>query len=300
MSNVRDRADGTLRPIPALMRRVPVLLILALAALSVVPASTSAASAHTGAGRHPTARVLHSPVPCPGCYQPALRTSWQWQLQGAVDTSIDVRMYDIDGFESSKALISKLHADHRKVVCYLSVGSWEKFRPDAGDFPASVKGKSNGWPGEKWLDIRRLDILGPIMKKRFDMCASKGFDAIEFDNVDGYQNDTGFPLTAADQLRYNSWFANQAHKRGLSAILKNDLSQIKKLLPYFDFELNEQCHQYHECGNLRQFVDAGKAVFGVEYKLTKPQFCPQSNAANFNFMRKKLALKVWRSPCRGH
>jgi hypothetical protein len=238
------------------------------------------------------------PVDCPGCYAPALETSWQWQLSHAVDTSIDVEMYDIDGFEATSGLIDELHADGRKVVCYISAGSWENWRPDADEFPDSVLGRSNGWPGEKWLDIRKVGILGPFMKARLDMCDAKGFDAVEFDNVDGYQNHTGFKLTGADQLKYNVFLANQAHHRGMSAVLKNDLGQITKLLPYFDFALNEQCHQYHECNRLDPFVEAGKAVFGVEYKLAKSEFCPQANAHNFNFLKKKLNLGVWRSPCR--
>ncbi len=228
-----------------------------------------------------------------------LRTSWQWQLQWKIDTSFDVSMYDVDGFNVSKALVTKLHDAGRKVVCYFSAGSWEDWRPDEGDFPRSVLGRSNGWPGERWLDIRRLAVLGPIMKARLDMCQAKGFDAVEFDNVDGYQNRTGFPLTGADQLAYDVFLANQAHRRGMSAVLKNDLGQIHTLLPYFDFALNEQCHQYDECDRLKPFVAAGKAVFGVEYKMAKPRFCPASNHANFNFLKKKLSLGAWRSPCRG-
>ncbi len=81
-------------------------------------------------------------------------------------------------------------------------------------------------------------------------------------------------------------------------MLKNDLGQIRRLLPYFDFALNEQCHQYDECGRLRPFVRAGKAVFGVEYRLKPHDFCPQANVENFNFLRKRLALKTWRRPCR--
>ena len=137
------------------------------------------------------------------------------------------------------------------------------------------------------------------MRARLDLCQAKGFDAVEFDNVDGYQNRTGFPLSGAQQLRYNVFLANQAHRRGMSAVLKNDLGQIRPLLPYFDFALNEQCFQYHECRLLEPFVNAGKAVFGVEYKLGRPDFCPQANAANFNFLKKRLALGPWRRPCRG-
>ena len=132
-------------------------------------------------------------------------------------------MFDVDGFEVSGATVDDLHAFGSSVVCYISAGSWENWRPDAEDFPMRVRGRSNGWPGERWLDVRKIGVLGPIMKARLDMCAAKGFDAVEFDNVDGYQNRTGFPLTAADQLAYNVFLANQAHRRGLSAVLKNDV-----------------------------------------------------------------------------
>jgi hypothetical protein len=244
------------------------------------------------------AGTLPDPVACDGCYAPDLQTSWQWQLQGSVDTSVDVQMYDIDGFEARANLVTQLHDDGRKVVCYLSAGSWENFRLDAADFPDSVLGRSNGWPGERWLDIRKLRVLRPIMQARLDMCQAKGFDAVEFDNVDGYQNNTGFPLTGAEQLRYDVFLANQAHLRGMSAVLKNDLGQVRTLLPYFDFALNEQCFQYHECDKLTPFVDAGKAVFGVEYHLDSADFCPDANTMNFNFLKKKLSLRAWRVACR--
>ena len=200
-------------------------------------------------------------------------------------------------FEVSRATVHELHDAGRAVVCYISAGSYENFRPDARDFPDSVKGASNGWPGERWLDIRKLRILRPIMRARMDMCEAKGFDAIEFDLVDGYQNHTGFPLTGADQLRYDIFLANEAHKRGMSAVLKNDLGQVRDLLPYFDVALDEQCFQYHECDRLRQFVAAGKAVFTVEYKLELSDFCTEAADLGFNSMKKKLSLRVWRDPC---
>jgi hypothetical protein len=207
-------------------------------------------------------------------------------------------MYDIDLFDNSASVVASLHAQGRKVVCYVSAGSWENWRPDAGQFPESVKGKSNGWPGEKWLDIRRLDVLGPIMEARMDLCQAKGFDGIEFDNVDGYDNNTGFPLTYQDQITYNKFLANAAHARGLSAGLKNDVEQVVDLLPFFDWALSEECFQYDECDALLPFVRAGKAVFVVEYALSTSQFCPQANAMNFNAMRKNLDLDAYREPCR--
>lgn len=267
-------------------------------ALAVLLGVAPAAVARPNIG--PTLRVA-DPMACPGCWHPALKVSWQWQLQDPPKAGalLNVKMYDVDGFEASKSLVAAMHTKGIKAVCYISAGSWEKYRPDASDFPASVLGRSNGWPGEKWLDIRKRKILKPIMRARMNICRRKGFDAIEFDNVDGYQNATGFPLTGGDQLRYNVFLANAAHARGLSAFLKNDVGQIPKLLPYFDASLNEQCFQYSECTALSRFVKAGKPVFNVEYKLDRSQFCTKANARNFNSLKKRLALDAWRRPCRG-
>jgi len=231
-------------------------------------------------------------VPTPG-------TSWQWQLTGEIDTSFDVQMYDIDLFDAPDGIIESLHTDGRIVICYFSAGSWEEWRPDAGLFPDSVKGNDlEGWPGEKWLDIRQLDVLGPIMEARLDLAVQKGCDGVEPDNVDGFTNETGFPLTSRHQLAYNTWVANQAHARGLSVGLKNDLEQIPNLLPLFDWALNEQCFQYDECERLIPFIQAGKAVFGVEYELPPENFCPQANAMNFDFLKKHLQLDAWQVACR--
>jgi hypothetical protein len=215
-----------------------------------------------------------------------------------VDPRVDVPVYDIDGFENSAADVARLRADGRRVICYVSAGAWEDFRPDRDDFPASVLGNSNGWQGERWLDIRRLDVLRPLMERRFDMCRRKGFDAVEPDLVDAYlEEDTGFPLTAAHQLAYNRMLASLAHARGLAVGLKNDLPQIPQLVRYFDFAVNEQCAEYDECARLRPFLDAGKAVFHVEYDLPHAEFCAQALALGLSSMRKNLALDPWRGPC---
>ncbi|WP_344952770.1 endo alpha-1,4 polygalactosaminidase [Actinomadura miaoliensis] len=230
-------------------------------------------------------------------WAPSPRTAWEWQLKSPVDTSVDVPVYDIDGFENSADVVRGLHDKGRRVICYINVGAAESFRPDYGRFPREVLGKGNGWEGERWLDIRRIDVLGPIMARRFDMCRAKGFDAVEPDLVDGYASDTGFPLTGADQLRYNRFIANLAHERNLSVGLKNDLPQIPELLGDFDFAVNEQCAQFEECHRLAPFVRAGKAVLHVEYELPPSAFCEQSRRLGLSSMRKRLDLDRWRAPC---
>jgi len=128
------------------------------------------------------------PPPPAAVWHPTPGTSWQWQLSGNIDTSINVAMVDIDLFEASQAVIDQLHADGRVVICYFSAGSWENWRSDAASFPTALLGHGNGWPGERWLDIRQLDQLAPIMQQRLDLAVSKRCDGIEPDNVGGYAN----------------------------------------------------------------------------------------------------------------
>ncbi len=205
------------------------------------------------------------PVTTGTWYKPDTNTSWQWQLQGDINTSHEVELYDIDLFDSNVSLIESLKSDGRKVICYFSAGSFENWRDDKDDFPTDALGKiMDGWESEKWLDIRDVD-LAPIMRARLDLAVQKGCDGVEPDNMDGYTNDTGFDLTADDQLAYNKFLANEARIRGLSIGLKNDLDQIVELEPYYDFSVNEQCHEYDECDKLLPFINANKPVFNAEY-----------------------------------
>lgn len=259
-------------------------------ALAIAAAvSLSLAVLATGGGVGPADAASAVWVPRPG-------TTWQWQLSGKVDQTVPAAVYDIDLFDNAASVVASLHAKGRKVICYMSAGSWEDWRPDAAAFPAAVLGRDNGWPGERWLDIRRLDVLAPIMAARLDLCRSKGFDAVEPDNVDGYANASGFPLTSDDQLRFNRWFADAAHARGLSVGLKNDVDQVPALVGAFDFAVNEECAKYKECATLTPFIDAGKAVFHVEYG-SRTAFCPQTRALGFSSIVKRLSLGSYRVVC---
>ena len=74
-------------------------------------------------------------------WKPKPGTTWQWQLSGdTIDTSYDVHMYDVDLFDTPQKTIDELHKDGRIVICYVDVGTWENWRPDADEFPDSVKG----------------------------------------------------------------------------------------------------------------------------------------------------------------
>lgn len=202
-------------------------------------------------------------------YQPPVGASWQWQLyvdeEHPLNTSYDVAIYNIDLFNTSEATISALQDAGHRVVCYFSAGSWENYRRDRDQFDRQDLGKTlDGWPAERWLDIRSPNVHR-LMTERLDLAAAKGCDAVEPDNVQGYLEDTGFDLDAEDQLAYNRFIANQARSRGLAVALKNSLEQVEELVHYFDFSINEQCFQYNECDYLMPFIEAGKPVLHAEY-----------------------------------
>jgi hypothetical protein len=194
--------------------------------------------------------------------------TWQWQIgNNEIDTSIPADVYDIDLYVE-QSIIDELHAKGRRVIGYMSVGSWEDWRPDKDQFPPEVLGKDyEGWKGEKWLDVRQMDKLAPILLARLDLCKTKGFDAIEPDNMEIHSNDTGFPLTYDDQLKFALWLADEAHQRGLAIGIKNAADQVKDLVNHFDFAITEDAFYYGWAEDMSPFIKAGKPVFGAEYTI---------------------------------
>jgi hypothetical protein len=225
--------------------------------------------------------------------------AWQWQLQGKADLGVAAAVFDLDGFETSKATVRALRRRGRRAICYLDVGSWESYRPDAGEFPRTVIGRLyEGFPNERWLDVRRFRLFAAPLRRRIAICARKGFDAVEPDNLAGWENRTGFAITAAAQLRFNRWIAREVHRRGMAVALKNDGGQVGALVDEFDFAIVEQCFQYDECGLYRPFVEADKAVFEAEYEIPPSQFCAAAAALRFSAIRKAYDLFAdpWK-PC---
>ncbi len=232
-------------------------------------------------------------------WKPGPINSWDIRLDGGYGNLKNVEVYTVDLFDVPKSTITSLRNKGTKVICYFSAGTFEDWRSDKSRFPSSVKGKNlDDWPGEKWLDVRKISTLKPIMQERMDLAVSKGCHAIDPDNVDGYTQDSGFSIKSSDQLAYNKMLAEEAHQRGLAIGLKNDLDQIKDLEPYFDFAVNEQCFQYNECHKLDRFIQKGKAVFGIEYELSTGSFCSKANSKSYDFIKKRYDLDSWIQSCR--
>jgi Glycoside-hydrolase family GH114 len=236
---------------------------------------------------------------------------WQWELghplslTSAADLGTGSKtytgaaapaptVYDIDGFDNTAATVAGLHGRGAHVICYLSVGTYENWRPDATSFPSGLLGAANGWPGEQWLNVSPTGPyyaqLQSVIAARLQMCAAKGFDAVEFDNMDGSENSTGFAISNAQNNQYVEWLAATAHALGLAAFQKNDVDQSTALQPFLDGAIDEQCFQYNECTALQPYLTAHKPVLEAEYASVPSSYCPTANLDNINAVRFDLNL----------
>lgn len=228
------------------------------------------------AGMVADAGVVVDAAEQPPRWMPRESVEWQIQLTGTLDTSHDVPVYDVDLFDTSSAQIRGLQDAGRRVICYVSVGTHEDWRADAGEFPAAVLGNPlPDFPDERWLDIR-AEVVRDLMTARLSMASDKGCDAVQLSSVDAYTADSGFDLVATDQLAYNRFLAREAHARGLAVGLTNDYEQIETLLGDVDFGILLDCFEVGLCDRASAYLDAGKAAFHSEPMPRRDEVCALS------------------------
>ncbi len=217
--------------------------------------------------------------------------TWQWQLQGEIDVGFDVDVYNLD-IEAPIEKIQELKARGVKLICYFSAGTVESFRSDASLFPQSVQGEQyEDLVDEVWLDYGNFQAFAPIMQARMDICKSKGFDAIETDNVDAHNYEsrdangnvvnigTNFMMTLDESIAYIRWLADEAHSRGLSIGLKNAEEMAVDVVGNVDWMLTEDCYYDNWCNAASVFVENNKPVFMAEYDDLVPDFTPACELA---------------------
>jgi hypothetical protein len=254
----------------------------------------SASSGMASAGREASTAGIWTPPS-------ASPVHFHWQLSTTFSTTDLLTgqqgsvVYDIDGEGATPADVAAIHASGARAVCYVDVGTLERGRSDYDQFPASVIGPAvAGWPGENWLLVTAANqsVILPLMKARLmNWCQSKGFDAIEPDNLDGWTNIT--TVMQGDNIAYDLAIAGLAHGLSLSVGLKNtlsdaDASYVPSLTSTFDWALVEQCYEYSECPQYMQFISADKAVWDVEYNVSPN--CMQADGARMNAQLRDLDL----------
>lgn len=219
---------------------------------------------------------------------------WQIQFNGELKDIATAKVFDLDLFSIDEALIKRLHKQGKKVICYFSAGTMENWRPDKFLLEKKLQGKPmKDWEGENWLDIRSTEVRN-LMSKRLDLAREKGCDAVDPDNVDEYTHESGFPLTAQDQLDYNKYLAKEAHKRKMLIGLKNDLNQVTDLVEDFDFAINESCADFNECELLKPFILKNKPVLTISYQGKSDKLCKEAKKMHLDlvFKNKKLDEKA--------
>lgn len=281
--------------LPILM--IPLLFVSSFAQTNCICNCTCPVTPPVAPPKSPPASPPVTPPQTSSYWKPTGVVNWNvvYTTTPRINTSLSV--YNIDMESTPQSFIDNVHKTGAKVICYFSAGSFENWRTDASKFPANVKGKPlDGWPGESWLDIRS-NVVRDIMKARIQQASQKGCDAVDPDNVDGYTNPTGFPLTYNDQLNYNKFLIEQGHNFNMSVGLKNDLDQVKDLVDLADFAVNEQCLQYNECSVLKPFIDRKKTVFHIEYSGALSTICNKVRGMGFSTIKKTLALNEGFSAC---
>ena len=233
-------------------------------------------------------------IPSGSHWKPGAGLSWQWQIGGGtIDPNLAVDVFDID-WEESAGTVDELHQAGKKVICYVSVGSWEDWRSDAGDFPAAVLGNEYpGWPGERFVDIR-AQALRDVMASRLDACKAKGFDALEPDNMDVFGSDSGFALTEADGVDYAKWLATESHDRAMAIVQKNASEITSSIEALYDGALTEDCYaDGNWCSEMQPYIDANKPVFACEYDASIfDAACNWGTPRMYSFILKDLDLNA--------
>ncbi|MDH2908888.1 MAG: endo alpha-1,4 polygalactosaminidase [Candidatus Eremiobacteraeota bacterium] len=268
--------------------------VAAIALLAACGTGGTTGGSGTAPPASPSARWW---VPAPG-------SSFQYDLSQAGLPSPGASIEDIDWEATTASEVATLHAAGAHAVCYVDAGSYENWRPDAASFPAVVLGNTYaGYPNERWLDIRRIDLLAPIMDARIATCQAKGFDGVEFDNVDGYDNNTGFPLTLQDDETYLANLAAFAHANGLAVGLKNAPEMLPAMASTVDFAINESCWAQGWCAQDAPLRAQHKFIVDVEYddvtsaaQFTSA-FCPAAAALGDTTILKHPTLDAWILTC---
>jgi hypothetical protein len=254
-----------------------------------------------GAGSPTTASTSAGAAPM-ATFPPGI--SWQWQLIGALDTSVLTNTYVVDLTETTDDEFANLRSAGCKSICNFSAGTSETWRSDVAALPPEVLGNPlSGHSDEFWLDVRSASVRS-IMTKRMDLALERGCDGVLPDSIDGYGADTGFPITKGESLDYLSYLSQEAHSRSLAIGLSNASELVATAVSEFDFEVEVNCLEYDECEKFLPFLAAQKSVLHAELVSDAANgaerlgvICSDPRRAGFSTILKTSQLDAWRMVC---
>jgi hypothetical protein len=232
-------------------------------------------------------------------YVPAAESSWQAQLSGAIDPELGVELFYLDPDFTEPAALETVRARGGHYVCYLSAGSFEPWREDAGEFPARVLGLAlPDYQREQWLDIRDQTVR-ELMLRRVEALALKGCEGVLPSSLAVHAADTGFDLTLADALDYAAWLASRIHLAGMSAGLGAPAELTTVLAGDFDWGLAVDCLDPSGCAAFQPLTALGKPVLHVEFgdEASAPSLCQAARASGFDALIKRESFDAFRIAC---
>lgn len=172
-------------------------------------------------------------------------------------------------------------------ICYVNAFQTQADEPDVdrpdersnwpADLVLSALGDDPNWGGEYLINIssdaNRVKAAAWV-KPMLETCAAKGFQGVEFDNLDSWTRFDGTPVAGqvpfgrAEAVTYAALLVADAHALGLAAAQKNTVeltwSEAREQIG-FDFAIAEECGRWKECGGYRALY--GNLVFVIEYRL---------------------------------
>ena len=171
-------------------------------------------------------------------------------------------------------------------ICYVNA-----FQTQADEAGAERLDERSSWPRDlvlrglgddpEWGGEYLVDIRSPAKRRRaaawvqpmIERCADKGFDAVEYDNLDSWTRFDGTPLAPRvpfgreDAVAYVQRLTDRAHALGLAVAQKNTPGLTRRVARTrigFDFSVAEECARYRECGAYRDLY--GNRVIAIEYR----------------------------------
>jgi hypothetical protein len=210
---------------------------------------------------------------------PPANAGFDYQIGGDYPLPAGVSVVSRDWFLGAPA------GDPAYSICYVNA-----FQTQADERGVNRPDERSNWPRKlildelgddpKWGGEYLVDI-GTAAKRRraarwvgrmIARCAAKGFDAVEYDNLDSWTRFDGTPLAddvpfgKRDAIAYASLLADRAHALGLAVGQKNtaDVTARQARRVGFDFAIAEECARYGECGRYRTVH--GDRVIAIEYR----------------------------------
>lgn len=124
------------------------------------------------------------------------------------------------------------------------------------------------WPDEFLIDTSTAEKRGAnlaLVLPAIKACAAKGFDVVEFDNLDSYIRSGGY-LEMEDALAFAGLLVAAAGEHRMVAAQKNtaELSTRGRDEAGFVFAVVEECDRWQECASFTDVYGRGQ-VIGIEY-----------------------------------